>query len=107
VKRAECLQAGNLSLHPESAEMKNVESGRTMQITGKELHLLEMFLRNPNQVLEKEQIATKVWGYESEAEYNNVEVYVSFLRKKMKHLDVNVRIRSVRGVGYTMEVQNG
>jgi DNA-binding response OmpR family regulator len=55
-------------------------------------------------VLEKEQITTKVWGYDSNTEYNNVEVYVSFLRKKLKYLRVNVRIRAVRGIGYVMEV---
>jgi DNA-binding response OmpR family regulator len=70
------------------------------------MHLLEMFLLNLNQVLEKEQITTKIWGYDSNAEYNNVEVYVSFLRKKLKYLRVNVRIRAVRGIGYIMEVQD-
>jgi DNA-binding response OmpR family regulator len=63
-----------------------------------------MFLMNLNQVLEKEQITMKVWGYDSNTEYNNVEVYVSFLRKKLKYLRVNVRIRAVRGIGYVMEV---
>jgi DNA-binding response OmpR family regulator len=77
-----------------------------MQIAGKELQLMELFLRNPGQVLEREQIATKIWGYDSEAEYNHVEVYVSFLRKKMKYLKVNVIIRAIRGVGYIMEVSD-
>lgn len=58
---------------------------------------------NKNQVLEKEQILTKVWGFDSNAEYNNVEVYVSFLRKKLKNLHINVKIRAVRGIGYILE----
>ena len=74
-----------------------------MKVAGKEMQLLEFFLLNQNRVLEKEQIVTKIWGYESNAEYNNVEVYVSFLRKKFKNLHVNVGIRSVRGVGYILE----
>jgi DNA-binding response OmpR family regulator len=98
------LQVGNLVFDTMTAEMKNIDSGKSMQISGKELQLLEMFLRNCNQVLQKEQIAVKIWGFESEAEYNHVEVYVSFLRKKLKFLQVNVRIRAVRGVGYIMEV---
>jgi DNA-binding response OmpR family regulator len=99
-----CLKVGNLSLNHMSAEISNCDSGKSMQIAGKELQLMELFLRNPGQVLEKEQIATKIWGFESEAEYNHVEVYVSFLRKKLKFLQANVRIRAVRGVGYIMEV---
>lgn len=97
------LRAGNLELNTMACEMKNSESGRAMQIAGKEMQLLEFFLLNQNQVLEKEQIATKIWGYESSAEYNNVEVYVSFLRKKFKNLHVNVGIRAVRGIGYIFE----
>lgn len=97
------LQAGNLELNTMACELKNSESGRSMKIAGKEMQLLEFFLLNQNQVLEKEQIATKIWGYESNAEYNNVEVYVSFLRKKFKNLHVNVGIRAVRGIGYIME----
>ncbi len=44
-----------------------------------------------------------MWGYESDAEYNNVEVYVSFLRKKLKAIGSHVQIRSMRGVGYHLE----
>lgn len=77
-----------------------------MQITGKEMQLLEFFMNNCNQVLEKEQITTKIWGFDSNAEYNNVEVYVSFLRRKFKHLQVDVTIRTIRGIGYIMEVSN-
>jgi DNA-binding response OmpR family regulator len=98
------LQLGKLCLNYMTAEIRNRDTGKGMQIAGKELQLMELFLHNPGQVLEKEQIATKIWGYESEAEYNHVEVYVSFLRKKMKYLKVNVIIRAVRGVGYIMEV---
>lgn len=97
------LQMGKLSLDVTTCELKNTESKKTMKIAGKEMQLLEFFLRNQGQVLEKEQIATKIWGYESDAEYNNVEVYVSFLRRKFNYLGVNVCIRAVRGVGYILE----
>jgi DNA-binding response OmpR family regulator len=100
------LRVGNLCLNHLTAEISNMDTGKSMQIAGKELQLMELFLCNAGQVLEKEQIATKIWGYESEAEYNHVEVYVSFLRKKMRYLNVNVNIRAVRGVGYIMEVEN-
>ena len=100
------LQEGNLLLDLYSCELKNSDTEKSMKISGKELQLLEFFLINHNQVLEKEQITTKIWGYDSDAEYNNVEVYVSFLRRKFKHLKINVNIRSIRGIGYILEESN-
>ncbi|MDD6038130.1 MAG: response regulator transcription factor [bacterium] len=97
------LQLGDLVLDNSACELKNIHTGKSMKIAGKEMQLLEKFLLNTNQVLEKEQIATKIWGYESDAEYNNVEVYVSFLRRKLNYLHVNIQIRTVRGVGYLLE----
>ena len=74
-----------------------------MKISGKEMQLCEFLLINQNQVLEKEQIATKIWGYDSDAEYNNIEVYISFLRKKLSYVDSSTSIITVRGVGYKLE----
>ena len=51
----------------------------------------------------KEELFEKIWGYESDAEYNNVEVYISFLRKKLTHIESTVSIKTVRGVGYCLE----
>lgn len=75
-------------------------------INGKELDLLETLLLNKNQIVNREMLANKIWGYNSEAEYNNVEVYVSFLRKKLKLLKSKVKIKAVRGIGYKMEEEN-
>lgn len=75
-------------------------------INGKELDLLEILLLNKNQIVNREIIANKIWGYNSEAEYNNVEVYVSFLRKKLKLLKSKVKIKAVRGIGYKLEEEN-
>lgn len=97
------LRIGNLELNTASCELCNSQSKKSMKISAKEMQLLEFFLLNKNQVLGKEQILTKVWGFDSDAEYNNVEVYVSFLRKKLKNLHIDVRIRAVRGIGYILE----
>ena len=97
------LRAGDLTFDSNTCEISNINTGKSMKISGKEMQLLEFLLINQNQVLEKEQIATKIWGYDSNAEYNNVEVYISFLRRKFQHLQVNTRIRAVRGVGYILE----
>ena len=72
-------------------------------VNGKELELLETLLINRNQIMDRETLANKIWGYDSDAEYNNVEVYVSFLRKKLKILKSQVKIKAVRGIGYMME----
>lgn len=75
-------------------------------INGKELDLLEILLLNKNQIVNREILANKIWGYNSEAEYNNVEVYVSFLRRKLKLLKSKVKIKAVRGIGYKLEEEN-
>ena len=76
-----------------------------MAINGKELDLLETLLLNKTQIMSREILANKIWGYDSDAEYNNVEVYVSFLRKKLKILQSNVNIKAVRGIGYKLEIK--
>lgn len=69
----------------------------------KEFSMMELFLRNGSRILSKETLILKIWGYESDAENNNVEVYVSFLRKKLTHIRSKVLIKTVRGVGYCLE----
>lgn len=69
----------------------------------KEYQLMELFLRNPRQVLSKNLIISKIWGLDSEADYNNVEVYVSFLRQKLQALGAKTVIRTNRGAGYSLE----
>lgn len=75
-------------------------------INGKELELLQILLLNKNQVVDRETLANKIWGYYNETEYNNVEVYMSFLRKKLKILKSKVKIKAIRGIGYKMEVED-
>ena len=69
----------------------------------KEYQLLELLTYNPEQVLSKERIIEKIWGGDSEAEYNNVEVYISYLRKKLIRIGSKLSIRTIRGVGYVLE----
>lgn len=69
----------------------------------KEYQLMELFLRNARQVLPKNLLLNKVWGIDAEADYNNVEVYISFLRQKLSNLGTRVSIRTNRGVGYSLE----
>lgn len=76
--------------------------GNSLKLGLKEFCIMELFCRNGTAVLSKEQLIEKIWGYDSNAEYNNVEVYISFIRKKLLHLNSEVTIKTVRGVGYCL-----
>lgn len=82
------------------------KDSKKIQLNGKELSLMELLMINKGQVLNREVIAEKIWGLLSDAEYNNVEVYISFLRKKLKLLKTNVKINTTRGIGYKLEVEH-
>ena len=71
-------------------------------LTLKESELLEHLMLHKEMVCSKEQIIEKLWGFDSEAESNHVEVYISFLRKKLAFVHSKVSINTVRGVGYTL-----
>ncbi|NCB63872.1 MAG: response regulator transcription factor [Clostridia bacterium] len=79
-------------------------SDQELRLGYKEFEVLRILIAYPKMVVPKEDLITKVWGSESEAEDNNVEVYVSFLRKKLSYLNSQVTIRTVRKVGYYLEV---
>ncbi len=68
--------------------------------------LLEYLMKNKNQVLQKEQLYEKIWGLDNESESNNLEAYLSFIRKKIKIIGSNVQIKAIRGIGYKLEVEN-
>ena len=69
----------------------------------KEYKILEMLITNCNQIISKEKLIEKIWGYDFNGEYNSVEVYISFIRKKLKAIK-SVRIKAHRGLGYSLEV---
>ncbi len=77
--------------------------GRSVRLSRKEFDMMELLMLNRRQILTKESLLLKIWGYESDAEDNNVEVYISFLRKKLTHLRSQVKIKTIRMVGYCLE----
>jgi DNA-binding response OmpR family regulator len=97
------LSCGDLLLDQKDGKLKNINKGQEVKLGAKEYQLMEIFLRNPAQILTKETLQDRVWGLESDAEYNNLEVYVSFLRKKMSFIGSRVKIKATRGVGYSLE----
>lgn len=100
------LSFGDLQLNLKTCDIININSKQSMTLSGKEFALMEFLFRNKNQVVNREQIAERIWGYDNDSQYNNVEVYLSFLRKKIKFLEANVRIKAIRGLGYMLEEVN-
>ena len=98
------LTYGDLVLDLSTGKLKCNDN--EISINGKELNLMEALLINKEQIIDKEVLTEKIWGYDSDAEYNSVEVYISFLRKKISLLKSNVKISTVRGIGYKLEVNN-
>ncbi len=104
IKNTNILEYSDLILDLRTGKMSS--NNTEICINGKELNLLEMLLLNKNHIISREILANKIWGYNSDTEYNNVEVYVSFLRKKLKLLKSKVKIKAVRGMGYKMEEED-
>ncbi len=97
---SEVLRFGNLTLDTAARELRIGE--RRVELTAKEYDLLELFMRHPNQVLTREVIYDRVWGYDFGGESNIIEVYVRYLRQKLEaHGEPRV-IHTVRGAGYIL-----
>ena len=97
------LSFGDIVLSEKDANLKCTANGMQVRLGAKEYQIMELFLRNPGQILPKETMIERIWGPESDSEYNNLEVYVSFLRKKLAFVRSGVGIRAKRGLGYTLE----
>lgn len=100
------IKYNDLELNTKTSKLTCTKSNESVELVCKEFMLLEYFINNKEQVLSKEQIYDKVWGVYNEIESNNLEVYLSFIRKKLKAIDSNVNIKSLRGLGYKIEVKD-
>lgn len=98
------LTFGDICLHHDSLMLTCGEN--SVRLSEKEYHILEYLMMNQGQILTREQLALKIWGYDSEAEYNNVEVYMSFARKKLNFVKAKTEIKAVRGMGYELRDGN-
>ena len=92
------IEAGDIRL--------NTKTNEEIEIICKEFQIIEYLIKNPNQVISKEQIYEKIWGLENESESNNLEAYISFIRKKLKSIRSEVQIKAIRGLGYKLEARN-
>lgn len=98
------LEFFDLRLNLKTSKISCTSTLEEIDIVCKEFLLLEYFMNNPNQIISKDQIYDKVWGIDNEVESNNLEAYLSFIRKKIRIIGSKVVIKSVRGLGYRIGV---
>ena len=97
----EILSCGDLSFNKNTMELSC--GADSLKLGLKESQLMELLLNNAGRIMPKDLLIEKIWGLDSNAEYNNIEVYISFLRQKMTFLGTRTQIRTIRGVGYQLE----
>lgn len=100
VERAPVLTFGDLSL--DTSTRQATRNGRVIMLTAKEYDLLELFMRHPRQVLTRELIFDRVWGYDFGGESNVLDVYIRYLRQKLETQGETRLIHTVRSVGYVL-----
>ncbi len=100
------LTLGDVTLNIKNMELSNTNETNKVKIIGKEFKLLEYLMHNPNQVIDKEQLFVKIWGYETDSDINTLEAYISFIRKKLKLIKSNINLKSIRNLGYILEVSD-
>ena len=96
------LSFSDITLDTGTLTLTCVTNGQSVRLSEKEYRILEYMIANGGQILTREQLAVKIWGFESDAEYNNVEVYMSFTRKKLAFVEAKTEIKAVRGIGYEL-----
>ena len=96
------LKFGNTSLDKNTHALCGKNG--SLKLAAKEYQIMDMLFQNSTQIIPKERFVEKIWGYDSDAEYNTIEVYISFVRKKLTAIGSNIQIRAVRNVGYCLEV---
>ncbi len=100
------LSFGDITLESGRLTLSCTDTGQSVRLSEKEYRILEYLIANQGQILTREQLAVKIWGFENEAEYNHVEVYMSFTRKKLIFAGAKTVIKAVRGVGYELRWEN-
>lgn len=98
------LEYGDIRLDLNKKKIVNINNNEEIDVLCKEFLLLECLLRNKDQVVSREFIYDYVWGMDNESVSNNLEAYISFIRRKFKAIDSTVNIKALRGLGYKLEV---
>jgi len=105
IKDDSIIEIGNTKLNIKTSTLSTDKD--SIDIVGKEFQLLEYLMKNNGQVISKDMIINKIWGIDNEYESNNLEVYLTFIRRKLKLIESNINIKAIRGLGYKIEVKDG
>ena len=95
------LTYGDINLNLSNYDLSCRDSAVTL--TQKEFEILNYFMQRPKNIVSKDDLITKLWVFDSDVEYNNIEVYISFLRKKLTFINSSVKITTIRRAGYKLE----
>ena len=104
IKNINLLEAYDLSLNLKTAELSCKKTKESITVMCKEFLILEYLMRNSNQIITKDNLYDKVWGLDNDSISNNLEAYISFIRKKLNIIGSHVNIKAIRGLGYKLEV---
>lgn len=96
------ISFGDIALDTGAFTLTCVTNSQSVRLSEKEYRILEYLIINSGRILTREQLAVKIWGFESDAEYNSVEVYMSFTRKKLSFVEAKTEIKAIRGIGYKL-----
>lgn len=100
------INFADLKLDTKQTTLYCIKTKQSVELVKKELQIMEYFINNNSQILSKQQIYDKVWGINNDTESNNLEVYFTFIRRKLKAIGSNINIKSVRGLGYKLEIKD-
>ena len=106
IRNPDTMEYRDLILDRSTISLTCKGTGASVRLSEKEYHILELFFQNPDQILSKEQFAVRIWGYDNEADYNKVEVYITFVRRKLAFVESKTEIKLQRGFGYQMRDKN-
>lgn len=95
------LTFGDITLNQSTYEL--ICGNLNVKLGAKEFRIMQMLMYSPKSIISKDEFIEKIWGYDSEAEYNSIEVYISFLRKKLGAIKSTIQIKASRGIGYYIE----
>lgn len=96
----------NISLSLSTLQLINKNENKSVKLSQKEFDIMRYFFERPRHVAEKEPLINKVWGFDNDFESNSLEVFISFLRKKLNYVNAAFTINSIRGVGYQLAAKN-
>ena len=102
----EKLNFGDIALRPELKTVECTRTGQGVRLSDKEYNILALMISNGENVSTKDQLLQKIWGDDDSADYNNVEVYMTFTRKKLAFINAETKIKSVRGQGYILRSED-